>query len=217
MIKNLLNADEDPPEGTKVITEETVILPAGENPPPPAEAVSAASKAAAEDAPPSADAAEIVEDESLFRAVANGEQEPLDEAALEAELADLGIDLYAPVETGGEEMRPPARPATIPVPPVSENLDIAGAQSPSKSTHAAQSIFENRYDPASAEETVRQSGLAYSAAIVLVGAVVLMMIFGWLADLLFGTSPWGVVGGIVLGGAIGFVQFFRITSGIFKK
>ena len=42
-----------------------------------------------------------------------------------------------------------------------------------------------------------------------------MLFLGWGADLLLGSSPWGLVGGIVLGAVIGFVQFFRITSQIF--
>jgi F0F1-type ATP synthase assembly protein I len=44
-----------------------------------------------------------------------------------------------------------------------------------------------------------------------------MMIFGWFADLLFGSSPYGIIGGIILGGIIGFIQLFRITSQIYKK
>ena len=67
------------------------------------------------------------------------------------------------------------------------------------------------------EDTVRQSGLAYSAGIAFLAAVVFMLILGWGADVLLGTSPWGIVAGIVLGSVIGFVQFFRITSQIFKK
>ena len=67
------------------------------------------------------------------------------------------------------------------------------------------------------EDTVRQSGLAYSAGIAFFAAVVFMLILGWGADVLLGTSPWGIVGGVVLGSVIGFVQFFRITSQIFKK
>ena len=67
------------------------------------------------------------------------------------------------------------------------------------------------------EETVRQTGLAWSAGIAFFAAVVFMLILGWGADVLLGTSPWGMVGGIVLGSIIGFIQFFRITSQIFKK
>lgn len=71
--------------------------------------------------------------------------------------------------------------------------------------------------PQSMAETVRQSGLAYSAGIVLFASVAFMLVIGWGADLLFGSSPWGIVVGIVVGALIGFVQFFRITSQIFKK
>ena len=72
-------------------------------------------------------------------------------------------------------------------------------------------------EPLSAAETVRSSGLAWSAAIALFAAVVVMMLIGWGADLLFGSSPWGLVVGIVLGAVIGFLQFFRITGEILKK
>ena len=63
-------------------------------------------------------------------------------------------------------------------------------------------------------ETMRKTGLAWSAAIVFFGSVVFMLILGWFADLLFGSSPWGIVVGIVFGSIIGFMQFFRITSRI---
>jgi F0F1-type ATP synthase assembly protein I len=72
-------------------------------------------------------------------------------------------------------------------------------------------------EPQSTAETVRQSGLAYSAGIALFAAVVFMMVLGWGADVLLGTSPWGIVGGIIIGSLIGFIQFFRLTSQIFKK
>jgi F0F1-type ATP synthase assembly protein I len=71
--------------------------------------------------------------------------------------------------------------------------------------------------PESLAETVRRSGLAYSAGIAFVAAVVFMLILGWGADVLLGTSPWGVVTGIILGSTIGFIQLFRISSQIFKK
>ena len=66
-------------------------------------------------------------------------------------------------------------------------------------------------------ETVRRSGLAYSAGIAFVAAVVFMLILGRGADVLLGTTPWGVVTGIILGSIIGFIQLFRISSQIFKK
>jgi hypothetical protein len=64
-------------------------------------------------------------------------------------------------------------------------------------------------------ETVRKGGLAWSAGIALFGAVVFMLFLGWLADLILGSSPWGMVGGIIFGSLIGFIQFFRVTSRIF--
>lgn len=68
----------------------------------------------------------------------------------------------------------------------------------------------------SSVETFRKSGMAWSAAIALFGSVVFMLVLGWFADLLMGTSPWGVAAGVVLGSVIGFIQFFRITSQILK-
>jgi len=71
------------------------------------------------------------------------------------------------------------------------------------------------YVPPSDEESARRSGLAYSAGITFFASVVFMLFVGWGADWMFGSWPWGLVGGIVLGAVIGFVQFFRITSRIF--
>ena len=72
------------------------------------------------------------------------------------------------------------------------------------------------FTPETTDESVRKSGLAWSAGIVFFGAVAFMLFLGWLADLLLGSSPWGIVGGIVLGSIIGFIQFFRISSQIFS-
>ena len=71
--------------------------------------------------------------------------------------------------------------------------------------------------PLTTAQTIRSSGLAWSAAIALFGAVLIMLVIGWGADLLLGSSPWGIVIGIVFGAAVGFFQFFRITGEIFKK
>jgi F0F1-type ATP synthase assembly protein I len=72
------------------------------------------------------------------------------------------------------------------------------------------------YTPDTFGESVRKSGLAWSASIALFGSVVFMLVIGWFADLLLGSSPWGIVAGIVLGSVIGFIQFFRISAQIFK-
>jgi F0F1-type ATP synthase assembly protein I len=78
-------------------------------------------------------------------------------------------------------------------------------------------VILSDYSPPSEGETIRQTGLAWSAGISFFGAIVFMLFLGWIADLLLGSSPWGLVGGIVLGSIIGFIQFFRITSQIFQK
>ena len=80
----------------------------------------------------------------------------------------------------------------------------------------AEPIYKPVFEPETTAETTRRSGLAYSAGIVFVAAVAFMLFLGWGADLLLGSSPWGVVAGIVLGSIIGFTQFFRLTSQIFK-
>lgn len=72
-------------------------------------------------------------------------------------------------------------------------------------------------EPESYGETARRSGLAWSAGIVFFASITFMLILGWGADLLLGSSPWGIVGGIIIGSLIGFIQFFRLTSQIFKK
>ncbi|MBX3288004.1 MAG: AtpZ/AtpI family protein [Acidobacteria bacterium] len=70
------------------------------------------------------------------------------------------------------------------------------------------------YSPPTTEESVRMTGLAFSAGIVLAGPIVFMMVIGWFADLLIGSSPWGLVGGVVLGSIVGFVQIFRLNTQI---
>lgn len=77
------------------------------------------------------------------------------------------------------------------------------------------------YDPPEVPETlaeaVRNSGLAYAAALSLVASVIFMLLLGWFVDLFLGSAPYGVVGGIVVGSIIGFIQFFRLASRIYKK
>ena len=73
------------------------------------------------------------------------------------------------------------------------------------------------FTPPSTEETARRSGLAWSAGIVFFSSIAFMLFLGWIADLLLGSSPWGVVSGVVLGSVMGFIQFFRVTSQIFNS
>jgi F0F1-type ATP synthase assembly protein I len=112
--------------------------------------------------------------------------------------------------------------------PESESQPQRSAESRSRSS--VQTLFDSAEDapaqedyvfrntkPESTAETFRRTGLAWSAGVAFGGAVIFMLILGWGADVLLGTSPWGIVAGIVLGSVIGFIQFFRITSQIFKK
>lgn len=101
---------------------------------------------------------------------------------------------------------------------VSENPPVFSSEAvekkPEQETKST-TMFD--FEPETQADTIRKSGLAYSAAIVLFASIIFTMILGWFADLLLGSSPWGIVGGIILGGIIGFIQFFRIASSIFKK
>ena len=84
-------------------------------------------------------------------------------------------------------------------------------------TERPENFIISEAEPETFAETARRSGMAWSAGIAFFASVVFMLIIGWFADLLFGSSPWGIVGGIVLGSLIGFVQLFRLASQIFKK
>lgn len=80
----------------------------------------------------------------------------------------------------------------------------------------AELFTSQSFSPDSTDETVRRTGLAWSAGIVFFSSIAFMLFLGWIADLLIGSSPWGLVGGIVIGSIIGFIQFFRLTSRIFS-
>ena len=98
-----------------------------------------------------------------------------------------------------------------------ENDQVKGGPGPITDTPKEEPFIvqDSDFAPDSPDETLRKSGLAWSAGIVFFGSIVFMMFLGWGADLLLGSTPWGLVGGIVLGSIIGFVQFFRISSQIF--
>lgn len=66
-------------------------------------------------------------------------------------------------------------------------------------------------------DTIRKSGLAYAAAISLFGSVVVMMLMGWLVDRYAESAPTGVVAGALIGSIMGFYQFFKINSKIFRE
>lgn len=66
-------------------------------------------------------------------------------------------------------------------------------------------------EPSKQEEN-RRAGFAYAAGIALFATVAAFTGIGWMADKWFGTQPWCLVGGIVLGSAAGLFQFVRLSS-----
>ena len=62
------------------------------------------------------------------------------------------------------------------------------------------------------QEENRKASFAYAAGISLFGVVVAFCAFGWMVDKWFGIAPWGLIGGIVLGSALGLFEFVRLSS-----
>src|SRR5215204_3284814 len=50
----------------------------------------------------------------------------------------------------------------------------------------------SRSEPESTADTMRRTGMAWSAGVAFFGAVVFMLVIGWGADVMFGSSPWGI-------------------------
>lgn len=219
MIKNLLNADEEPPPGTKVVIEDTIANP-------PAENVSAEKTAENEtlenpQTPPAN--FEIPAEAQFFNQP--DETVSLDEQAESIETLMADIENLEPEELDRLEREIENLPESesIAAPILAENVGTPATEFTSATAEkipesdSEPTIFQTDYTPPSTAETIRGSGLAWSAGVVLFGSVVFMMIFGWFADLLLGSSPWGILVGIVLGGLIGIVQLFRISSQIYRK
>lgn len=136
---------------------------------------------------------------------------------------------FASAADRAREDRPPvAPPAAAPAfsdsfipaaewPPAAEDPQLPPRAWPPDQLGAPPPPFvPEAYVPDTLEETVRRSGLAYSAGIVFFVSVAFMLLLGWLVDLLLGSSPFGLVAGIVIGSAIGFIQFFYISKQIYE-
>ena len=62
------------------------------------------------------------------------------------------------------------------------------------------------------EDANRKSGIAYAAPLTLFSSVIALGGGGWLLDRVFGTKPWLLVAGLVLGAVAGFYQFIKLTA-----
>ena len=61
-------------------------------------------------------------------------------------------------------------------------------------------------------EVTRKSGMAYAAGLSIFFSVLAFWGVGYLLDRWLGTSPWLMVGGILLGSAVGLYEFVRIAA-----
>jgi ATP synthase protein I len=58
----------------------------------------------------------------------------------------------------------------------------------------------------------RKTGFAYAAGLTLFVSVAAFTGMGWMLDKWFGSQPWCLIGGIVLGSAAGLFEFVRLSS-----
>lgn len=59
------------------------------------------------------------------------------------------------------------------------------------------------------QATISRSGPAATASYTLIGAIVLLGGIGYAVDQWRGTSPWGLLGGLVLGLIVGFYELAK--------
>lgn len=64
------------------------------------------------------------------------------------------------------------------------------------------------------QDTVRQSGPAASGSYALIGAIILLGGIGYAVDRWQGTSPWFLLGGLLLGIIVG---FYELAKTVFRK
>ncbi len=62
------------------------------------------------------------------------------------------------------------------------------------------------------KDVSRKSGIVYAAVLSILTSIVAFLFIGWALDRWLQTSPWMLVGGVVLGSVIGFYQFIRLIS-----
>lgn len=67
-------------------------------------------------------------------------------------------------------------------------------------------------------ESVMQQLAPYLAlGVQLAAAVCVCAGVGWWIDRTFGTQPWVLLGGVVVGSIVGLVQFFRVVAQLGKR
>lgn len=139
-------------------------------------------------------------------------------AELEKKLREIEKELERERELEALEIereRGPVREVSVPEP--SGQARDPGKRAPNRGseiTFGGAYSSGNEIETEDPSDVFRRTGLAWSAAIALFGSVAFMLALGWIADVLLGSSPWGIVVGIVVGSVIGFLQFFRVTARI---
>ena len=66
--------------------------------------------------------------------------------------------------------------------------------------------------PETNQDENRKTGFAYAAGITLFASVAAFCAIGYFLDKWFGTQPWLLVAGIVIGSAAGLFEFVRLSS-----
>lgn len=64
------------------------------------------------------------------------------------------------------------------------------------------------------QENAERAGPAAGASYTLIGAIILLGGIGYAVDYWRGTSPWGLLGGLLLGLVVG---FYELAKTVFKK
>lgn len=59
------------------------------------------------------------------------------------------------------------------------------------------------------QDVNRKSAIVYGAITSLVVSIISFLLVGWALDRWLKTGPWLLVGGIILGTIVGFIQFIR--------
>lgn len=72
--------------------------------------------------------------------------------------------------------------------------------------------YQPAADSEANDETKRKGNMAIGAIYALMGSIVAFIVAGFFLDRVLDTSPWLIVGGVILGTVIGFYQFIRISG-----